>query len=158
MKNIKLYLTAIMFIFIACEKEYIPVENAFRDEALFGTWIRLQHLDSNHPTVEVYNEQGYCGRTSSFSNAQSNNQIAFQGIDGIWHVEKANNENIFQYNRIQSQKRFRNGIWEHTEEYYFQNDTLFLRNIRYDDWDTLVKYKYQLIYDGPKYIDLDTIN
>ncbi len=49
------------------------------------------------------------------------------------------------------------GRWEHSEEYYLSanNDTLFLRDLRYD-WDTLVLYKHQLIYDGPNYIGIDS--
>lgn len=155
MKKVLLILSIVFLN--ACEKEYFPDENAYRDEALFGTWIRLQQLNENNPSVQVYNEDGYCGGTISFNNAQSDYNIAFQGIDGIWYVEKANSSNGYQFNRIQSQKRFRNGIWKTTEEYYLSNDTLYLRDLRYD-WDTLVKYKYQLKYDGPNYVGLDSIN
>jgi len=156
MKNYVLVFS--LLFLLACEKEYFPDPNAYRDETLVGTWVSLQFLNSSYLTVLVFTQQGYCGRTSSYINAQSNYKIAFQDIDGIWYVEQTNNENNLQYNRIHSQKRFRNGIWKHTEEYYFQGDTLFLRNISYKEWDTLIKYKYQLIYDGPKYIGLDSIN
>lgn len=155
MKAILIFCLAIFLI--ACDKEYFPDENKYRDERLLGTWIKLEELNSSNPTIKVYNNDGYCGATTSYNNEQSNFEIAFQNIDGIWHVKQANDNNNFKYNRIYSQKRFRNGIWQHTEEYYFQNDTLFLRDLRYD-WDTLVKYKYQLIYDGPTYIGIDSIN
>ncbi len=152
-----LFFLILSIFLLACEKEYFPQKDAYRDAALFGTWVRLHQLNIGNNSVEVYNEDGYCGGTISYKNAQSNNQIAFQGIDGIWHVEQVNNKNDLKYNRIHSQKRFRNGIWKHTEDYFFINDTIFLRNIRYGVWDTLIKYKYQLKYDGPNYVGLDSI-
>lgn len=142
---------------LACEKEYFPDENSYRDEALFGTWIRLQLINTENPSIEVYTEEGYCGSSVSYNNAQSNYEVSFQGLNGIWYVEEKDTKNDFEHNRIHSKNRFRKGIWEHTEEYYFKNDTLFLRDLRYE-WDTLVKYKYQLKYDGPNYVGLDSIN
>ncbi len=153
MKIIQLILISLLAI--SCEKEYFPDKNAYRDPNLVGTWVRLEQLYSDNPTIEIYNDDGYCGGTISYNNAQSNYNITFQDIDGLWYVEQACESNGIPYNRIYSQKRFRNGIWEHTEEYFFKGDTLFLRDLRYD-WDTLVKYKYQLIYNGPNFVGVDS--
>jgi hypothetical protein len=150
MKNCILILSLVFLL--ACEKEYFPDPNAYRDSNLFGTWIRLQFLREEADNPLVFDSQGYCGSTVGFINSNTN-ELSYQDIDGIWYVEERTSKN----NLIHSKKRFRNGIWEHTEEYYFQNDTLFLRDLRYD-WDTLVKYKYQLEYDGPNYVGLDSIN
>ncbi|ODT56152.1 MAG: hypothetical protein BGP01_08310 [Paludibacter sp. 47-17] len=143
----------------ACEKEYFPEPNAYRDEALFGTWKRLGENNEIYETaVEVYTEQGYCGGTIGFNNAQSNYKTAFQNIDGIWYVEKANSTNGYQFNRIHSQSYLRSKFfWKDTQEYYIQNDTLFLRKLDDTCTDTLVKYKYQLKYDKTKFVGLDSI-
>lgn len=139
-----------ILVLTSCDKEYFPDDKKFRDSSLFGTWIKVQSVNDELPTVFVYNSKGYCGGTTAFINSNTS-ELSYQNIDGIWYVEERNAEN----NLIHSQKRFRNGIWEHTEEYYFQNDTLFLRDLSYD-WDTLVLYKHQLIYDGPDYVEIDS--
>jgi len=148
---------SLVFLF-ACEKEYFPDPNAYRDEALFGTWIRLQLHRKKVDNPLVFNSQGYCGSTVSFNNAQSNYKTAFQSIDGIWYIEKANSTNGYQFNRIHSQSYLRSKyFWKDTEEYYIQNDSLILRDLDNNYTDTLVKYKYQLKYDKTKYVGLDSI-
>jgi len=148
-----------LILLFACEKEYFPDPNAYRDEALFGTWKRLGELNEKYQTsVEVFTEQGYCGSTISFNNAQSNYKTAFQSIDGIWYIEKANPTNGYQFNRIHSQSYLRSKFfWKDTQEYCIQNDFLFLRDLENNYTDTLVKYKYQLKYDKTKYVGLDSI-
>ena len=152
MNKVILFLSLIFLS--SCFKEYYPEKNAYRDKELFGTWIRLSQLTSDNPYVYTYTEEGYYGfvdqlmKFDKFTN--------YYNLEGIWYVEKANSNNDYDYNRIFSQKRFRNGLWRHTEEYYIKNDTLFLRDLRFD-WDTLVKYNYQLIYDGPNFVRVDSI-
>ena len=153
MKKVSLILIAILFV--ACDKEYYPDGNAYRDSNLYGTWIRLFELNNDDTqTLQVYTEEGYCGDTYKIPNANK-----YISVDGIWYVEQTNNN--LACNRIHSQKRFRNGIYKHKIDYFFHGkDTLFQKN-DYDDvskWDTLIRYKYQLIFDGPDYVGLDSIN
>jgi len=152
-----IFLFSLVFL-LACEKEYFPDASAYRDKSLFGTWIRLGQLNNENPSVDIFYNNGYCGASTSYSNAQSNNKIAYQGLYGVWYNELADSTKGFQYNRIHSQNRFRNGIWKRTEEYYFKKDTLFLRELGNNKSDTLIRYKYQLIYDKTKYTGLDSIN
>lgn len=149
MKNLLVIFTLLLF---GCNEEYFPEEGAFRDSYLYGTWIRVTDLKDSIDYVEVFTEEGYCGGSSSYSNAQSNYNLAYQGLGGIWFVvEKTTGENV-----IHSKNRFRYGKWNHSEEYYFEGDTLIL-NDAVDGWEKLVKYKLQLIYDGYKYIGYDSL-
>ena len=149
MKKVSLIL--IVILFAACDKEYYPDGNAYRDSNLYGTWMYPIHNDDTY--LYVYTEEGYCGDTYKI------NANKYKGIDGIWYVEQTNNN--LTYSRIHAQKRFRYGIYKHKIDYFFQGkDTLF-QKFDYDDnskWDTLIRYKYQLIFDGPDYVGLDSIN
>ena len=143
----------IVIFFVACVKEYYPDGNAYRDSNLHGTWIRLFELNNDDiQTLQVYTEEGYCGDTYKIPNSKK-----YMTIHSIWYVEQTNNN--LTYNRIHEQERFRKGKYK--IDYFFHGkDTLFQKKDYDDDskWDTLIRHKYQLIYDGPYYVGLDSIN
>ncbi len=154
----KRYLAIISVLFLmSCNKEYFPEEEAYRDPNLIGTWISLFQLRNNaSPTVLVFLNSGYCGETTDISKNGN-----FESVDGIWYVEKMDDNSELKYNKIHKKKRFRHGRYNHQVDYYFseKNDTLFCHYTSYEagKWDTMMKYKYQLIFDGPEYVGIDSI-
>jgi len=156
-----LFFISTIILFVACDKEYYPSENTYKDPDLCYTWVRTNLLESAflfkdniEPQVDVFTEKGYISTVSLI-----NNNEKYESLEGIWFAEKLNSENRLTYNRYHEQKRFRNGMYNHSFDYYLSEgkDTLFRKREGENKWDTLIKFNYQLMYDGPTFIKKDSI-
>ncbi len=140
---------------VACRKEYFPDLNALRDENLIGTW---RHIDSPQADSSfiVFTKEGYYGSTYWVNNAQLR---AFVNLDGIWqNTSIASAQTTGQIYTAATSKHWTHQRWT-SENYYMMsltNDTLYLGS---DDWnlkDIYIRNNYQIIYDGPNYIGIDS--
>jgi hypothetical protein len=145
MKNCILILSLVFLL--ACEKEYFPDPNAYRDKALFGTWLYINNTES-YPVLKVFTEDGYMGKVFFTNNYSSANSL------GAIYSTNSDNDIIYEHSQ------FRKGIYSREVKYRtITYDTLLLeKKLDEQEWDTLVRYRYQLKYDGPKYVGLDSIN
>jgi hypothetical protein len=159
MKKTILYLTAIVFIFIACEKEYIPDEDAYRDSNLIGTWKSSYIIDPNDSSgLFVFTQDGYAESTYWINNDQLK---GFKDLSGLWHnITEPDEKGIGKFYHASIYKHWTNGRWE-KEKYYRvigNQDTLLLGSEYNKLTDTLIWNSYQLKYNGPKYVSIDSIN
>ncbi|QQS51054.1 MAG: hypothetical protein IPM71_16045 [Bacteroidota bacterium] len=151
------FVLSIVFL-LACEKEYFPDVNAYRDEALFGTWINRSD-DFNDSVIIVFTRQGYYDIVNPMENAPT---IKYTDLDGIWHISKKIEENssIGEIYSRSTSSNLSNKGWERLEDYRVSNsmDTLFKKGKNEDKYLIFLKYRFQLIYDGARYVGIDSIN
>lgn len=151
-----LSIICVFLLFASCEpEEFFPDPNADRDENLFGTWRNIDTHKADSSFI-VFSSIGYYGSTSFINN----NQIkGFTNLDGLWHNLTIYNLNdIGQYYTAGTSKHWTNGRWE-SESYYMlseTNDTLYLGSTKENLTDIYVRNDYQLIYDGPDYVGIDS--
>jgi hypothetical protein len=158
MKKMIISTIAFAFMVMSCEKEYFPDENDYRDQALIGTWI-YRSVNSQDSVIMVYTKEGYYDVVNPI---YVKDIPGFSNLGGIWHVTKkieGNSELGEIYSRSTSSNLSTRG-WEHYQDYKLSNnnDSLFIKEKNQDSFEIYTKFYLQLNYDGPKYIDLDTIN
>lgn len=156
MKNYVLVLS--LLFLLACEKEYFPDPNAYRDEALVGTWIYSSD-DFKDSVIIVFTKQGYYDIVNQIKNAQI---IKYTNLGGIWHISKRIEDNYGLgeiYSRSTSSSLSNKG-WERYEDYKMSTtkDSLFIKGKNEEKFRIYLKYRFQLRYDGPNYVGLDSIN
>lgn len=147
-----------------CEtKEYYPDINAERDVNLFGTW-RFVDSSPQDSSLYVFTSDGYVGSSYFVDNDQiygfTNLYLLWKnveliGADGWGKIYVAETSSSWQKMRSEN------------EEYYKlseNNDTLYLAYIdlktKESDKDSpsiLVRNDYQLLFDGPFFIEIDTL-
>ncbi|WP_235208377.1 hypothetical protein, partial [Saccharicrinis fermentans] len=156
MKNFSILYLFLLF-FTSCEpKEFFPDPNSQRDENLFGTWRNIDTPKADSSFV-IFTSTGYYGNTSFINN----NQITgFTNLDGLWYNLTIYGLNdIGKYYTASTSKHWTNGRWE-SESYYIlneTNDTLYLGSSKDNLNDIYIRNDYQLIYDGPDYVGIDSI-
>lgn len=140
---------------------HYPNENSYRDSALFGTWyskdsILVQTKGDTLRRFFFYEPNGYYGQV--FGTADTD----FETLGFIWEVNKLSESNKWIYNQIHEYPIYENWKKKTSDNSYFYNsteflDTLVLYNRDNIPYDTLYKYMgYQLIYDGPDYVGVDS--
>ncbi len=154
----KVLLILSMVFLLACEKEYFPDANAYRDEALFGTWINRSD-DLKDSIILVFTKQGYYDIVNPTVNALT---IKYTNLDGIWHISQKIDEKTSIgeiYSRSTSSNLSHKG-WERFENYRFSSsmDTLYKKGKNEGKYLVFLKFRFQLEYDGPNYVGLDSIN
>lgn len=152
-----------LIFFFACEaEEHFPDTNAYRDADLFGTWKSI-HSSPNDSSLYVFTNKGYVGPTSYVNNAQLK---GFFGLQSIWHnIEGVADDGwgkIYIADGSSSWTMMRNV----NEKFYRlseSKDTLFLVYISLktkqadkENPDIFLKNSYQLIFDGPRYVGIET--
>ncbi len=154
---------SIIFLF-ACEaEEHFPDVNTYRDADLFGTW-RLIDSSPNDSSLYVFTNKGYVGSTSYLKNAQPK---GFTNLDCLWHntesIGKDGWGKIFETDIYTSWTKTR-FVGENYYRLSESKDTLYLAyiNLKTKQADKgkssiFVKNSYQLIFDGPKYVGIDSI-
>jgi len=136
-----------MLLFVSCNKEYFPDEDAYRDADLAGTWSFINNTE-DYSVYEVFTIDGYMGEVQFTENYSSKNSLS------AIYSNNSEDSIIFEHSR------FRNGNYSRKLLYdlSLNRDTLFLKKQPDNEkWDTLVRSKYQLIYAGSKFVRVDTI-
>jgi len=148
MKKITIIISVLLLM--SCNKEYFPEKDAFLDPKLIGTWSYI-NVKEDYPVLQVFTKEGYTGRIDFVENYSKEKSLIV-----IYYNEHKDNVSL-----IYERSRFKWGRFKSEVEYYVSDnsDTLFYKR-EYDDngkYDTLIKYDYQLIFDGPEYIGIDSI-
>lgn len=146
MERFVIYLMSVL-LFASCDKEYFPDEDAYRDTDLVGTWSFVNKVE-DYPVYEVFTSEGYMGEVAYTENYSSKNSLSA--------IYSTNSEDSIVYEH----SRFRNGKYSRKLLYKLSlnKDTLLLeKQLDTEKWDTLLRSKYQLIYDGPHFVRVDTI-
>jgi hypothetical protein len=153
-----------IIFFFACEaEEHFPDVNASRDADLFGTWKSI-HSSPNDSSLYVFTNKGYVGSTSYVNNAQIK---GFTNIHEIWHnIEGVADDGwgkIYIADGSSSWTKMRN-VGEKFYRLSESKDTLYLASVSLktkqadkENATVFVKNSYQLIFDGPRYIGIETI-
>jgi len=149
--------------FISCEPQiYLPDSNADRDTDLFGTW-RLLSNSIEDSSLYIFTNDGYVGSTSYVNNDQMN---GFTNLHEIWENLEYIASDGWGKIYIADASSFWTKRRSENEKYYKfsdSKDTLYLAyiNLRTKEADkenpsTFIKSEIQLIYEGAKYLGIDT--
>ena len=153
-----------LVFFLACEpEEHFPDVNAYRDAELIGTW-RIKDASSKDSTFYVFTSHGYTGSTSYINNAQIK---GFTNLTEIWHniegiaddgwgkIYLADGSSSWTMKRNVNEKYYK--LTESKDTLYLASVSLKTKQANKDKPSVFVKNRYQLIFDGPKYVGIDSI-
>ncbi len=155
----------LVIVFAGCEpKEYFPDVNAERDADLFGTWRSIDDLSSEDSSFYVFTNQGYVGSTSYINNAQIK---GFTNLYQIWHniesiaedgwgkVFIGDASSYWTMRRNENEKYYR--LSESKDTLYMSYVNLKTKKANKEKPDIFIKNSYQLLFDGPNYLGIDSI-
>ena len=145
-----LLLLIIPISFIACNEEYFPDPDAYRDPSLTGTWV-LKFTDTNDSIIEVFTEDGYYDNVSAIKNGTT---ITYSNLGGIWENRDDDSELVI-YSKC-SNSNLSHKAWENYEHYKFSEDkdTLYKKSTT-SPFEVYVRSKTQLLYNGAKFEEVD---
>lgn len=151
-----IFLLLLATFFIGCEKNYYPDPNASRDSLLVGTWGNKADMNVNVSALRVYTSEGYCDIVSYLKNNGK-----FTNLAGIWEnrtIEDMHLDVGLIYSKC-TNSNFSHKAWENYEYYKLSknSDTLFIRDRSATEFEVYVRSKIQLIYEGPIFVGVDTI-
>lgn len=150
----------IAILAFSCEDTiHYPNENSYRDSALCGTWY-------SNDSIEVLTRGDILRRFYVFESGGYYGQVfgtvetGFEDLGFIWEINELSESNKWIYNQIYEYPIYEHWKKKTSDNNYFYNcflDTLVLYNQDNIPYDTLHKYiGYQLIYDGPNYVGIDS--
>lgn len=156
--KVKISIVIMLFILMSCEpKVYYPEDDSSRDINLVGTW-RFKYSDEvDSSGLFVFTKEGFADNTYWVSN---NQMIGFFDLGGLWYnIYLPDEKGIGKIYHASTSSSWQMRRWESNIFYKIsrEKDTLIIGSNYNTITDTLVWNDYQLIYNGAKYVGIDTL-
>ena len=156
--RVDISIVILTFILMSCEpKVYYPDDNSSRDINIIGTWRFKSSEVVDSSGLFVFTEEGFADYTYWVNNDQ---MIGFFDLGGLWYnIDLPDEKGIGKIYHASTSSSWQMRRWESNILYKIsrEKDTLMIGSNYNTITDTLVWNDYQLIYNGAKYVGIDTL-